>query len=717
MPVNKTRCETIVATAAFVAFYELLKHKALSGIWLSEVRSDHISLLDAVSGVLFGMLIAYGIATFTLRRQISLEDALRKDNSNLAALNARYQALGKRLREERNRFRTILFAVSDAVIAVGEDGRVLFANPVAQDAFGPTKDAPTFQEYVLGGATLDSQNSLSEDRGPCEILAVDGKYYSISQTPARLGEDNEATVYVLNDISKARALDEAKNEFMATVSHELRTPLSAIKGYVDLILDGDAGPINDVQREFLDIVQRNADRLTNLVNDFLDISKIESGRIQLRKEPLDLATVAQHVVDTFQPQAESKHIELSLTCPDEMTIVFGDISRLTQALMNLANNAIKYTPEGGSVSISIGRRDGTAFVSVSDTGVGISEKDQRRLFSKFFRANNAATRQENGTGLGLTIAKAVAELHDGTLSISSRENEGSTFTISLPVMQFSPEHERIAVETPLDDIPPKGRRKRVLVVDDEPDFVTMVCRYLQRDGYETIAATSAQGAIALAKAAQPDVITLDIMMPQQDGFSALKAIKADPQTRDIPVVILSIIEDEARGRRLGAAAYIHKPLNAEKLRKTIMRVLGPKALEASRGRAILIASRPSGVESMKKELESAGYTIHVAANKREALDIARRKQPIVAILDISPLDMDSLRLMKELKQDSATADIPLVVTGDGDLSGCYLLGMASGQGHSKDVSSLLAGISDIVKHATVAAKAASAGCPIEARSS
>lgn len=714
MPVNKTRCNAVIATAVVVALYEILKHKALSGVWLSEVRSDHINLLDAVSGVLVGALIAYGIATVTLKRQLFLEDALREENRNLAALNARYQALGRKLREERNRFRTILFAVADPVIAVGEDGRVLFVNPLAREAFGPIKGAPTFQEYVLGGSKPDNDGNFGEEGAPGEILAADGKYYSVSRASARLAE-GDVTVYVLSDISKAKALDEEKNEFVAVVSHELRTPLSAIKGYVELVLDGDTGPINDIQREFLEIVQRNADRLSDLVNDFLDISKIESGRIQLQKEPLDLATIAQHVADTFHPQAENKQIELSLTHPDEMVLVVGDISRLTQALMNLVSNAIKYTPEGGSVSISVGRRDGTASVSVRDTGVGISEKDQRRLFSKFFRANNAVTRQENGTGLGLTIAKAIAELHGGSLSISSRENDGSTFTINLPVMQPALEHERLAVETPLDDVPPKGQRKRVLVVDDEPDFVAMVCRYLQRDGYETIAATSAQRAIALAKAAQPDVITLDIMMPQQDGFSALKAIKADPQTRDIPVVILSIIEDETRGRHLGAAACIHKPLNAEELRETIVRVLGPSALEKSRGRAVLIASRPDDVEPIKKELESAGYTIYVAATKPEALDIARKKQPVVAIVDISPLDMDSLRLMKELKQDPATADIPLVVVGNGYLSGCYLLGMALGQEHCKDINAILVGISDIVKRATVAAHAASAGCPAETR--
>ncbi len=716
MPVNKMRCKVVVATAAFIACYELLKHKALSGVWLSEVRPDHINCLDTVSGVLFGTLVAYVIATITLRRQLILEDTLRKENKTLLEFNARHQALGERLREERNRFRTILFAVSDAVIAVGRDGRVLFANPVAREAFGPIKEDTTFCQYVLGTPDANTRDNLPDQDAPSEILAADGKYYAVSVAPVRLAEDDEATVYVLTDISKAKALDEAKDEFVATVSHELRTPLSAIKGYVDLILDGDAGPVNDVQREFLDIVQRNADRLSALVSDFLDISKIESGRIQLRKAPTDLAAIAQHAVDTFQPQAESKNIKLSLAHPDEMVIVVGDINRLTQALMNLVSNAIKYTPKGGSVAVRVGLRDQMAFVSVRDTGVGISEKDQRSLFSKFFRANNGMTRQESGTGLGLTIAKAIAELHDGTLSIKSRENKGSTFTISIPAMKNAPEHERIAVETPLDDIPPKSRRKRVLVVDDEPDFVTMVCRYLQRDGYETIAATSAQRAIALAKAAQPDVITLDIMMPRQDGFSALKAIKADPQTCDIPVVILSIIEDEARGRRLGAAAYIHKPLNAEKLRKTIMRVLGPKALETSRGRAILIASQPGDIEPIEKELESAGYTLYVAATKREAVSIARKEQPVVAILDISPLDMDSVRLMKELKQDPSTADIPLVVAGNGALSGCYLLGMAPVEEHSADARSLLAAISDIVKRAAVAARCASARCREEASS-
>ncbi|MBI5231319.1 MAG: PAS domain-containing protein, partial [Coriobacteriales bacterium] len=273
--------------------------------------------------------------------------------------------------------------------------------------------------------------------------------------------DYVGRVLAIRDITHEHEIAQMKNEFVSTVSHELRTPLTSIKGYVDLIVDGDAGEVNEIQLEFLSIVQENSDRLVQLINDMLDISRIESGRIHLKVEPISLRDSIADAVATFQAVLAQSGRTVKADVPDDLPDVAGDRDRVNQVLINFISNAIKYSPEGGDVTVTAKGADGAVMVSVTDQGLGISVEDQKLLFQKFFRVDSAITREIGGTGLGLSICKSIIELLGGSIGVKSKLGEGSTFFFTLPVAAAD-----------LVGMPkvagPVGAHGTVLVVDRDP---------------------------------------------------------------------------------------------------------------------------------------------------------------------------------------------------------------------------------------------------------
>jgi len=442
-----------------------------------------------------------------------------------------------------------------------------------------------------------------------------------------------------------------KNEFVSTVSHELRTPLTSIKGYIDLILDGEAGEINEIQREFLSIVKENSDRLVELINDMLDISRIESGRIVLKVQPLDVAERIMGAVNTFRAVLDQQGRTIKVDVPGELPKAAGDPDRVGQVLINFISNAIKYSPQGGTITVSAGADESRVRVSVTDEGIGIAPEDQGRLFTQFYRVDSSLTREIGGTGLGLSICKSIIELLGGEVGVTSEPGTGSTFWFTLPFA--SEKHVRTpSLEGPLGS--PGGR---ILVVDNSEDVANLVATYLSRRGYEVIKAFNAKEAWEYAVELEPRVITLDVMVDEGEGFGLLQHLKADPKTKDIPVVVLSIICDEGRSARCGAADYLEKPIDKDRLLSIIDGLVGsvasPVVLVTDDDRMI--------VDLLTHTLKQRGYTVMAAYDGKEAMAAVERCRPDLILLDLRMPAMDGYEVLEALKANDETAEIPVVI--------------------------------------------------------
>ncbi len=469
-------------------------------------------------------------------------------------------------------------------------------------------------------------------------------------------------VKTLHDITAEKKVDQMKNEFVSTVSHELRTPLTSIKGYIDLILEGEAGEINEIQREFLNTVKQNNNRLVALINDLLDISRIESGRVHLRIKPVNFYEIVDETVNTFKTLIDKKSLNLSVSFHDEPPIINVDRDRICQVMANLLSNAIKYTPANGKIGIDVVNVDGEVFISIKDTGIGISLDDQQYLFTKFYRVDSSLTREIGGSGLGLSICKTIIELHGGRIWVDSEAGKGSVFTVALPV---AAQKEEVIPEVSLIEVSSvikSHKGKRILVVDDEPDIAKLIQIYLEKEGYFVIKAFNGEEAIALARKEKPDLVTLDIMMEKMDGFEVLRQLKNDPSTLNIPVVILSIVSDERKGFRIGATDYLSKPINPRRLVKVINDILGKKLYEKDKKRKILIADDDANIiKLLSRVLKGKGFEIFEANNGLEAIKLAEEKRPHLVLLDLRMPEMDGYQVIEKLKKSNTTSHIPIVV--------------------------------------------------------
>jgi PAS domain S-box-containing protein len=360
-------------------------------------------------------------------------------------------------REARARIRAITDGVDEALMLVGPDQRILDVNQRYSELFGAPRarivgqrleDTRTlFDQLFADGETLyaltleSSADAQSEHKRFVTQKWPQARELQLFSTPVRDAEGFLGRLFVFRDVTHEREVDRMKTEFVSLASHELRTPLTAIKGFTQMVLEGDAGEINEEAREYLGVALNNADRLIALVNDLLDISRIESGRVQLKSEPVDLDEVVQAVSATMQQKLKEKEQSLTVSVDPAAVRVIGDRDKLVQVLTNYVSNAHKYTPAGGAISIVVKTQDDFAHVSVNDNGHGISEQDQRRLFSRFYRVDNEMTREVGGTGLGLSIVKQLIELQGGQVGVQSILGAGSTFTFTVPLAQGAPEPE------------------------------------------------------------------------------------------------------------------------------------------------------------------------------------------------------------------------------------------------------------------------------------
>ncbi len=467
-------------------------------------------------------------------------------------------------------------------------------------------------------------------------------------------------------IQKEKAEDSTrlKSQFLASMSHELRTPMNSILGLTELILD--KAQMSGKNRERLEVVLKSGKRLMSLINDILDLSKIEAGKMEIREEDLLLEEIIEEVSNTATPLALEKGLSFNVkrNCNTRF-IINTDRGRVTQVLINLIGNAIKFTQKGKiELSVSFNQEKMLLF-SISDTGIGISDEDKKIIFEEFRQIDGTTTRKYSGTGLGLAISKKILDLLGGKIWVASIEGEGSVFSFTIPV-KYEQEKRKTEVMPVNVEVLRKNIKNPVLVIDDDPEVRYTIGQYLISKGYEVIFAENGETGIKLAISKQPFAITLDLLLPNKDGWSILKELKENFSTKDIPVILISIIGDKNLGYGLGAFEYFVKPISAEKLLTAFSKLesLAKKRIQ----KIVIVDDDELEFEKFKNEFKADNITIEYIQDSEFAFNKIAEVQPDLIILDLMMPKLDGITLSHKLKSNSKTKQIPIIISTAKNLS-------------------------------------------------
>ena len=491
----------------------------------------------------------------------------------------------------------------------------------------------------------DDVRLLGELGAQAAILAERG---SARQIQERLAADLSASVRALS------AANQAKSDFLAAMSHELRTPLNAIIGFSELMRgEQPEGDQRRVPAEWIEHVFVSGKHLLRLINDVLDLAKVEAGRIDLALDQLDLPLVIEETVASLRPLAEQKGLDLRV---EELThTVWADPTRLRQILNNLLSNAIKFTPQGGRVTVAAQLWGDRVALSVTDTGVGIAPADQRRVFEEFQQVGDQAARQA-GTGLGLALTRRLAQAHGGDVELWSRPGEGSRFTVSLPAGAPHPEPAPVA---------PAPGQSTILVIEDDPGGQQLLRAYLEAAGYHVIGAATGEQGLDLARRIHPAAVLLDVLLPGIDGWEVLRQLKEDHELAGVPVFMATVLDDPEAGRARGADDYFVKPVDRHRLLARLAQQLLPAATDPHGARALAIEHDREALSVIEAALRERGFDVVATTSGEEGLRLARAEPVDLIVSDLALSDLDGLTLVKALNDDPETRDIPiLVLTGE-----------------------------------------------------
>jgi CheY-like chemotaxis protein/anti-sigma regulatory factor (Ser/Thr protein kinase) len=420
-------------------------------------------------------------------------------------------------------------------------------------------------------------------------------------------------------------------------------------------------------------INQAGNHLLALINDVLDLSKIESGKMEAFAEDFDVSSLIDQVAGTAQPLMSKNNNQFKIERGERLGSAHQDLTKLRQSLLNLLSNAAKFTHEG-TITLRAERKsqaDGEWLTfSVSDTGIGIPADKLDHVFDEFSQADTSTTRDYGGTGLGLPISRRFCQMLGGDLTVRSSTGEGSTFTMRIPVRLPGTD-----AETPAETVPVKtdaelevmrvsGAGRTVLVIDDDPEARDIVERFLRKDGFEVATAGSGEEGLRLAHKLQPAVITLDVMMPDMDGWSVLLALKADPALHDVPVVMLTIVDDKSKGYTLGATDYLTKPVDRNQLHNALARYYTP----GESCSVLLVEDDKPTREMMARTLEKSEWQVSEAGNGREALDQLSQQKPRLILLDLMMPVMDGFDFLLEMRANAEWQDIPVIVLTAKDLT-------------------------------------------------
>jgi signal transduction histidine kinase/DNA-binding response OmpR family regulator len=463
---------------------------------------------------------------------------------------------------------------------------------------------------------------------------------------------------LIGELQKASA---AKSDFLAAMSHELRTPLNAIIGFSELLAeDTEAPPDHATVTTFAEHIHGSGLHLLELVNDVLDLARVEAGRLDLKPVPFELDALVRQTIASVQPLADQKHQTVKLDLAP--VVIDADPSRIRQIVLNLVSNAVKFTAEGGEirVCVSLDGPDGVE-LAVADNGRGIPSADHQRIFEAFQQSDGeTGSSHHEGTGLGLALTRQLVDAHGGSVGVRSEVGVGSEFTVRLPL------HRAVEPDAGFPPVVATGQ-PTVLVIEDDPAAGELLRVHLDSAGFAVLLATTGRQGIAWAAHARPDAILLDILLPDIDGWEVMQRLKADPQTRSIPVMVVSVVDDRQLGLALGAVDYFVKPISREPLLEALGRLTFTTKVRTRTVTVLVIDGDATAATRYGQLLEPDGFhVIHApdgAAGRRRAVD----DHPDLILLDSTLPDMDGFELAAALRHDDATSSIPVWMTTPGGL--------------------------------------------------
>ena len=484
------------------------------------------------------------------------------------------------------------------------------------------------------------------------------QYQNLKAMSERLAERGQKIARQNAELERANRL---KSEFLANMSHELRTPLNAIIGFSEVLCDGILGPLEPPVREYVDDIQQSGRHLLDLINEVLDLSKIEAGKMKVEASPVGVVDLIHGSARMVREIAMNHGVHITVDADESLGECWLDARRCKQILNNLLSNAVKFTEAGGSVTLSANHLDGpgggTLEIVVADTGIGIARDDIERLFQPFEQIDGSLSRRFEGTGLGLVMVRRLAQLHGGDVTVESTVGEGSRFTVRLPYRRVL--GDEILAVTPAPFISRPTGAGRVLLVEDDESAVQLLEMHLKAAGFEVSVARSTEDGLAAVRRQRPDVVVLDLLLPGRDGWSFLAELKNHDTLATIPVVVVSIAADQAKGFAMGAADVLSKPVAITDL----LTALDAAGVEPTNGsaRILVVDDDPRAVELVGRQLEAAGYGVSRAFGGREALEAACADPPGAIVLDLMMPDVNGFDVLDGLHASPATAGVPVIV--------------------------------------------------------
>ena len=573
-----------------------------------------------------------------------------------------------------SRYYEFLYPGMASDMVAGTPFETIIRRAVERGLVEDVNDYPTIDDWMA--ARLEHHR---EPAGPYIQRLANGKWISINER--RTADGGYVAVY--SDITELKereeelevARDEAmqasrtKSDFLATMSHELRTPLNAIIGLSEMLVEHAGRLTPERTGESLRRVLNAGRHLLQLINEILDLSKIEAGMMELSIETVNVAPLLEDVVSTTQSLAEANGNELVVDAPPGAESVHADATRLRQILLNLLSNASKFTKDG-RVVLGVTAQDSNEgpFVSftVSDNGIGMTPDQLDKLFEEFVQADASTTREFGGTGLGLAISRRLCRLMGGDITVVSEPGEGSTFTATVPLAETA---ERRAAGTS-DVVEPAGDEaaaavwpNTVLVIDDDATARELLSRHLRALGFRVETAGGGREGLASARALRPNAIILDVLMPDVDGWAVLAALKEEPDLAGIPVVMATIVDEPRRGLAMGAAGYLTKPIDRDRLG----RILAPYCSEGRRPLVLVVEDDPDQRRSMEAALVAMDYDADTAEHGREGLERLALRRPDVIVLDLMMPEMDGFAFVSALQDNPAARDVPILIVTVKDL--------------------------------------------------
>ncbi|MFN6562701.1 MAG: PAS domain S-box protein [Nostoc sp. ChiSLP01] len=626
----------------------------------------------------------------TARKQAEI--ALRQLNQELEARVAERTAALKNTLAEAQGLNAILDNLADGLIVTDITGQITHFNPAFLAMYGLTSNAlkGSYRELPIFGLAdlVEKTQSHPSDVFAAEVsLAKERIGQAVATAIFKRTADNEpkacfGSALLIRDVTAEKEIDKMKTDFISTVSHELRTPLTSVLGFASIIkekLETDVFPMlasedrklqKTIKRvgDNLNIIVSEAERLTSLINDVLDIAKMEAGKVEWQMQPLDPTELLDWATTSTAALFETNGLELITDIEPELPQIIGDRNRLLQVLINLISNAIKFT-ESGSITCRIKQQNNAICISVIDTGVGIAPEDQPKVFEKFRQVGDTLTDKPKGTGLGLPICKQIVEHHGGRIWVESELGKGSTFSFIIPIYTSD---RKSSAKLNLDALVKQLKehvittaavlnenRKTILVVDDDANIRELLRQQLENEGYNVREAKDGMDAIHQIKTARPDLILLDVMMPQINGFDVAAVLKNDPHTADIPIIILSIIENKERGYHIGIDRYLTKPINTEQL----LREIGLLLSQGTSSKKVLVVDKnASTLKTLSDVLQTQGYNVIEASNPQECIHKALSVKPDMIIID--SIFSQEADLVKTLRFEKGLENVFFIMLSD-----------------------------------------------------